>query len=1166
MTTFEQLFSSSLYQAQPQTGDAGWCGYVLNPAGKAQPPASGVSLQTLFSTKNYYPYGIFLFSAAAPAVVDTRSAGAFADQVVDYLAKKYGSSGPFSNYALVWLADTAQLNDSTVTVITLSLSTFFSVVQPLSYNPSQNLELSIPASSPCALNGDLFNFFNTDPNQPTLSMNSQFGALYRNPVQNIYVPVSGPLTGCLVFPLQVTSVDYNFPATNATLRYFYGSPNNPAVSFNYPLFDSGQSQHALAYYMSLDPNDPLNANARLRTFMVPMTDPTTPTILPSAFSTDSGRQLGLSSALSFDDYPNTSVIRMPVTTTGMFVYVDNQGPGSRGNAYDLVPQGQFSMQLWNVPAPPDGTVLKLLGGLSGIETFSFRPASGSYTGDVLTFSPGSNAYAPAYVPPSGGATQSGAAQLTNAYTTAWIGISNGAGVTTGNVYHSQPTGASLYAGGCGVNTAAPSLLGFYEPVAATLEYGSPVVPVPMVPYGLLPATINARDASDFELKVLSTNRKAALEPTVQATAGKRTAAGNNPLHGDLSSGATIASTSPQGFVVQVDTTTNQWVQLALASNTTGGGTPVVMQFSNLTPALQSAFQTNQQFLVISWNKPITPGGTDYVLYGADGDAGNFQKEMQIDGWNFVADVPTRDPHGVFTNVLIFKFCEGALLDRVGDTSTWTSPGLFNNTENNNLSRLQTWVTDYCNTAISKYQGGDMNYGSFAAKVQQPDWNGILLLACDLDVNNFPPELQGLLAGINQAGFYGHHFGINVNHVSVDGNNTLQMKPVSSLFGLINYTDPVFGAYNENTAEYLANAPVAAGDYNYSVLSLKVLFNNSVIQNFSSLVKLSINSLFGCKVKAVSNTNVVIFKGAYENQNGTPNYTFNETSDNLLPLESNVLNGVEIVKASFVTVQPQGANGSTMVQVLFSFWGFLNFAQQSFDLFSFGSAQRNGENQFISGDGLAYANLTIAMRFALETSTVQLFTFDVSQMAFDLGQSNWREDGLYGHFPLQPTGILTGDGDKQPSAQGYLPLPVPGVAGSNPSGTWYGLVFNLNLGTMGDLTNALGFSSTLLLVWTTGANAQTGAMLHLPGMSPQAKTLSLQGVLKLDIGNMQLQAAQNQQGGNPVAYLLSLNQITLKFLSLSFPPSGAVDFYLFGNPDANAQPSSLGWYLGYQAPS
>jgi len=1177
MTTFTQLHNSILYQTEPQSGDIGWFGYILNPASGVQSPPAEETLDTLFSSS--FPYGIFIFCTTEPAVTNTTSANNFANEVVSYLASKYGSGGTFTNYTFVWLQDPASINDGTVKAITLSsYTTFFGVVSPLSYNPSSNIELAIQTNSPCALTGDLFHFFNTTPGSPTLFINTQIDEkVYSNPVQDIYIPANGPLTGCLVYSLQVPSSNYNFPANLAELTYFYLGTGTAPGEYTYPMFDAGQTQTAGDYFISLDPNNQLNSNGLLRTFMVPMimSVSPTPTLLASGFSTDSGLQVGLKSVLNLQPYPGTTLILMPTANTGLFVYVNNQGKGIIGIDYDLTPQGQYSTSLWKEAPPAAGTVLNLLGGLSGIETFSFQPATESYTGDVLYFWPGNAAYASAYIPPSEGANKTGAAILDSSYTTSWISLANGTGMNSGNTYHSQPTGASLYASGYGVSKESPALLGFFEPVACTLEYDATPIPIPMVPYRLidLSSTGQETDYSDFEQKVLSTKRKTVLEPTIQTMAIKKQDATRLKKSSNAfvdNSDTLVYSTSPQGLLVQVDTDSNQWTQLVLSSNSNinkEGDPAITMEFRNLTPTLQSAFQTNQQFLVMSWNKPTSSGGSDYVLYGTDKMPGDFLNEMMIEGWPFTAKVPTSDPNGVFKNVFIFKFCDGALMDRINDSSTWTSPELFNSTSNSNLAQLQSWLLNYCTNAISKSKAGDTNYYYFSSIVQDPNWNGILLLQCDISVQDFPPELQGLLAGIDLSRFCGHHFGINVNHIAVDANGSLAMSPVSSLFALIDYTDPLFDQYNDNINEYLANVSDPLGDYNYKVLSLKVLFGNSYILNFNSYVQLAINSLFGCMVTNIqNNTNLIIFTGTYEDQNGEPNYIFNEIGNNLLPLSSNVLNGIEIVKASFVTEQPQNNLDASMVAVKFSFWGFMNFMNQDFDLYSFGSPLDNkGKNQFISSNGLSYSNMAINMSFALDTSSVQIFTFDVTQMAFDLGQSNWRNASLYGHFPLQLTGILTGDSSSQPSSQGYIPLPIPEMTGgSSWAGTWYGLVFNLNMGTMGDLTNSLGFNSTLLMLWTTGASGQMGAMIQLPGLSSQSKSLSLQSVLNLNIGNLQLQAAQNQEGGAEIAYMMSLNQITLKFLSFSFPPSGAVNFYLFGDPDAHTQPSSLGWYLGYQA--
>ena len=51
------------------------------------------------------------------------------------------------------------------------------------------------------------------------------------------------------------------------------------------------------------------------------------------------------------------------------------------------------------------------------------------------------------------------------------------------------------------------------------------------------------------------------------------------------------------------------------------------------------------------------------------------------------------------------------------------------------------------------------------------------------------------------------------------------------------------------------------------------------------------------------------------------------------------------------------------------------------------------------------------------------------------------------------------------------------------------------------------------------------------------------------------------------YILVLYNIGFKFLAFTFPPSGQVNFVLFGDPNgaANGSNSSLGWYAAYAKP-
>jgi len=612
------------------------------------------------------------------------------------------------------------------------------------------------------------------------------------------------------------------------------------------------------------------------------------------------------------------------------------------------------------------------------------------------------------------------------------------------------------------------------------------------------------------------------------------------------SGTIIASTSPQGFYIEVDSASAVWKRMLLASNqffkSNGQLSQVFnLAFNNLGPVLQSAFQTNQLFLVISSNK-------NNVL-------GDFESLMEVEEWPFQLRVPQISVPGKYQNVIIFKFCNESLQQRVQNIQYWTNPEDFNDNSQNGLPNISMWLNDYIQKGIDKYRNQhDNDYYKFCQVATDPDWKGVLSLKVDISIDNFPPELQGLLAGIDTDGLNAHHFGIDLSVVHNEG-GTLSMKPTSSLFGLIDYEDPVFGIYNSNIDTYKAEAPINSSvDYVYNVLMLKVLFQNSKILNFNSYIAFTINKLFGEKVIADNRANLLLLDGTYENHNGVPSYTFNAKGDNLLLLDSSIIRHVEILKSTFVTQikDSRGANGN--VESLFSFFGYINFKKlEGFDLLSFGGETDDA----IGGQGISFSNLNISLVFPLDTPTNQTYAFDISQISFDLGASYARKDSLYRHFPLQLNGMVSGNSKDNPASQGYLNVSLPALKQQQAiSGDWYGLTFKLNMGTLGSLASSAGFNTIFLAAWTVGGSG-AAAGLKLPGVNPQAPALSLQGVLKLDIGSLSLNIADDG-----VSYLMKINNIALKVLSLTFPSNATIGFYLFGNPSSDAPPESLGWYAGY----
>jgi hypothetical protein len=86
-------------------------------------------------------------------------------------------------------------------------------------------------------------------------------------------------------------------------------------------------------------------------------------------------------------------------------------------------------------------------------------------------------------------------------------------------------------------------------------------------------------------------------------------------------------------------------------------------------------------------------------------------------------------------------------------------------------------------------------------------------------------------------------------------------------------------------------------------------------------------------------------------------------------------------------------------------------------------------------------------------------------------------------------------------------------------------------------------------------------MKLPGAGGgDTKLLSLQGVFKLSVGDIELDIGETDDGSQ--AYLMKLSQIALKFFGISFPPSGNTIVFLFGDPARHGAGSRMGWYAAY----
>lgn len=1137
--------------------DNGWCAYLV--ANGFSGPLDG---QLGLTDLPKYP-GYLLFSPEAPTI----DGNAFVKNVYSFA----GGLTQYQSGSFIWLTDPdVQLTSENALQLMLNLSgQWFAVLQPMNYNFGNNFATFFISNNGTQVSIDttensirltcqpgVSNFTFTSNN---LSSSTQI-------MSGLEIPLTGKGRGRIRFTLGLNYAS-DFTGFDISNKYFFldQQNSNQLTEFSYQLVVPGSLNELVLLQASIYPCDLMNATGTNTYFAFlgqtynTATQVKAITTLSTYYLTSFGYVVSLAPYVNF--ITDNDSLNYPTKDSAMVV-LSERSPNDPADTWYMLFQGGFALTLdisYQQNIESNGQ-MQLMCGLASTESISFTPQfidhNGIITGqaDWLYYAAKQNAFAPQFpVVATQNIVGSNTRQqwLAKSWVSAWAGVVMANIAKTPIVYHAQPQGSSLFSP---TSDGGSPLFNHFTSGSGVLSMAKETVFFPLLPYGNASSTSTDQiNFSLFEKQIINPSRKAIIAKIVH----DEKIPASPTIFSALAHAATdgIHSTSPQGFYINVNQQDGIWNVMQLASNqfmTSKGILSNIfnLQFTPASPTVQSALQSNQLFLVISYNKKLDDG--TYVL-------SNFNNEMEIEEWPFNLDVPNAPVNGIYNNVIIFKFCHGKLIDKVQNIQGWNMPDIFNDPTENGLPNVSMWLQQYIQNGMDKFSvQHDQDYYKFYSIATNDNWQGIIALGVDISVQDFPAELQGLLAGIDLQRFNAHHFGIDLSIVNNDG-GTVSMQPTSSLFGLIDYEDQTFASLGSDPETYQKQAPINASvDYDFTVLKLKVGFVNSKIYNYNSNLALTVNKLFGEQVDAANRNNLLILTGTYENHNGVPSYTFINTGDSILNLKNNaIITDIEILKASFVTKVPQDGSGNNSVEAQFAFWGFVNYNNLSgFDLFSFGAETGDKSADY---SGLSYASLYIDLSFLLNTPTTKTFAFDISHMAFDIGQSTPRKDSLYSHFPLQLAGITNGDNNNTPVSQGYLNVSIPTLKQQQGiSGAWYGLVFNLNMGTLGALASSAGFSSTFMVAWAVGAKG-AWAGIKLPGVNPQAPSFSLQGILKLDIGSILLEQAT---GTANVAYLMKINNIALKLFSLSFPSGGNISFMLFGNPGVDAQPESLGWYGAY----
>ncbi|HEX8689034.1 MAG TPA: hypothetical protein VF729_02200, partial [Solirubrobacterales bacterium] len=935
-----------------------------------------------------------------------------------------------------------------------------------------------------------------------LALSAQWGAARVGVLSSaMTLPLTGEHAGCLQFGAHLQPADLD--AIDAGLRFFYALPPEP---------ESPQAP-ASEFFLSSLRVPLLSAATRLHGNV----DPLAPLDGARTFFAFDGTDAGQPGTAPGPQATNLrtklgdEVSLRPLSGAeapscfASFVLAPNRlaSAPTPGDPVYLVPRGDFELQ----PAGKD-----LMCGLSGVEYVQLARSGGN----LLSFFPGAGAFAPGFYPGEPAGYTSLEPEPENAPTTSFAWVS----ATKTLTYFAQPDQSVLYNHGDLAPVGFTALSAVPVEAAGLAPGPTATHAFPLLPYAGLGAGLAA--FGQLESQVVSPLRRARIAAAATPPAAEPEAARTTL--------ASRLSTTPQGLLAAYAPGATSWDEVVLGKMEDGHNTE--LKLTEVKGKLLEAFQSNKLFLVATLpNSMAALDEFSKILVGGEGD----------EAWDF--DLKPADWHlepGRRT-MLILKYHDRSIAELAGDTGSWASPDHFNEHPEE--------VSEELLEAISRVERTDTDFAAFLAAVEDREWNGVLALNVEAPLEALPAQLAGLAVGIDQSAFYAHHVGIALSQIDAGGTELTCSS--SSIFGLLDYSAP-------------AKLPPGSGEFAFQVERLKVLFLNSAVAAFSSIVALEVNTLFGEHVTLLGGEgNIVRLYGVYQKHavagRVEGSYTFQTAGGavSVFEVESQVLNAVVLAKGQFVTLTAKDTKSKTFSQ--FVFWGQLDFkALEKLDAFSFGRKAPTDP-----ATGLAFGNLVIGMSFDPQAKPpVASFEFDASQLGLDVATSaEPREHSLLRHFPLAVSSFSQGKAGTTPDGLGYMGV-QSALTQSPLAFPWFSLDFDLDLGSPGALAAEVGFVASLCVAWSPHLAPEYAVFLglRLPGSSGAKRQISIEGIFDIGFRTLALESPE------PDTYTLVLYGIGFKFLSFTFPPSGQVNFVLFGNPKASAADEpTLGWYAAYAKP-
>lgn len=772
------------------------------------------------------------------------------------------------------------------------------------------------------------------------------------------------------------------------------------------------------------------------------------------------------------------------------------------------PIGSFSVAI-------DGAQQQRLSlGLSNLETMAVQPGV-----DKLTFVPGYAAYdarVNALTATATGASGPALIDLEGLCLTSWVRLDVGSAAVSLTPLSIQPEGMQAYSATSG-DAAAMSF--------SPSRFASPAEPFPLAPVlGVRGATSAQR--LWLERDVVAKERRARI---AQSGAFRPQA--------DAADAPTVTARTPQGFITVRSPVGATWSKLVFTRTSKRqdakggwwgelGDVGLAVGSAESGVLMSEAMSRSRLMLVTTWNR----------LKELEFDLRSFER-MHIGGWGVQLSSfeEGHDP------IVVLKYDGRPMRELAREPDQWTAPEQFDPTGKLQERLLRT---------LDRAKADDDLFGKLARRIDDPNWNGLLVLDAKLPLAGIPEAMKAIGAGLPRA-LEVPYLGLDVSGIDLDLPEKEPWR--SALFGLVHHDKPNSDWEGDTDSRVTMRVPR---------LILRV--ENDAIDRFECTVQLRIPRLFD--FDSTEPDKILELRGRYESRVSDgkrhDTYVFEAASGyQKLFGEKSVIRSLALRRLRLLTTRSEGkyTEGRFLID------GDITFNELAgVDLLGI--------------EKLDFTDFAIDLGFFIEGVRNLKLKFNYPNLKFDLdgfntgsGRRSGSLTGFLRSFPLKLRGLRFGDFDLP--RLGFLQL---GNLVSTPdfeigSDFKFALDFDLDLGSLGALAKKLERFKLQVLVgwkpiWIDNAfkknRIAAGFRVDL-GEGSGGIDLGLQGILRLRAERFNF---KREKVDAKDLIILSADDCRLDVLGNEFPEDGKFSLFLFANLGDPKPWERPGWYASYKDPA